>query len=221
MLFDEYEKLKQLESRYAGSSWTPAEITALVRKQISNPDIKIFTRRDHAVSMDHIAIGGVYDHDCDDQGEPCIELYMTYHPDQVRCEWGKMDWNRVSFDLAEALGHELVHKEQHRRRTASREYPSTLPKNHPDHDDQSYLGDTKEIEAYGFTIAAELICYHDGDIDLLEQSGIVMWNTYCQVFAQDQSVVLKLREQVVKYLHKLKVVQNVQTNTSTTRTRSR
>lgn len=216
-----YEKLKQLGPRHMGSSFTPAEITTLVRKQIQDPDVKVFTRRDRAVSMDHIAIGGLYDHECDDQGEPCIELYATYHPDQVRCEWHKLDWNRVSFDLAEALGHEMVHREQHRRGRASREYPSALPKNHPDHEDQSYLGETKEIEAYGFTIAAELICYHDGNIDLLEQSDIVMWNTYCQVFAQDQSVVLKLREQVVKYLHKLKVAQNVQNNTNTRRTRSR
>lgn len=220
MFFDQYEKLRQLETRYTGSSFTPAEITALIRRQIDRLDVRVFTRRDRAVSMDSIAIGGVYDHDCDDHGEPCIELYVTYHPDQVRCEWNRLDWNRVSFDLAEALGHELVHQEQHRRGKSSREYPSALPKNHPDHEDQGYLGDTKEIEAYGFTIAAELICYHEGDLDRLDHSDIVMWNTYCHAFANDQSVVLKLREQVSKYLNKLKVAQNEQTSRNT-RTRSR
>lgn len=217
MFFGQYEKLRQLGPRYIGSSFTPAEITALIRRQINQLDVRVFTRRDQAVSMDHIAIGGVYDHDCDDHGEPCIELYATYHPAQVKCVWSRLDWDRVSFDLAEALGHELVHQQQHYRGRSSKEYSSTLPENHPDHEDQCYLGSAKEIEAYGFTIAAELICYHNGDMDQLYQSDIVMWNAYCQIFANNQSVVLKLREQVIKYLNKLKVIQNAQTNTRRTR----
>lgn len=204
MFFDVYNKLKNLESRYGDSSLSPAEITALVRKQIRNPDVRVYTKRDKAVDIGTVSIGGAYEADLDDQEEPCIDLYLIYNADQMYCQLRQLNWSRVCFDIAEALGHELVHRHQHRRHIKPKLYQSTLAKDHPNYQEQVYLGDSSEIDAYGFTIAAELVVFYNADIEQLDTSDILLWRTYEQVFADDQSVVLKLREHIVKYLNKLK-----------------
>jgi hypothetical protein len=211
VFFDLYHKLLALEPRNRGSLLSPTEVTGLIRKQIKDTDVRVITRRNKGVDLGTISIGGLYDSDSDNSSDPCIEIYIIYNPDQMHFSLENFNWGKVCFDVAEALGHETVHRQQHRRGFKTQNYFPSVARDHPDHDDQAYLGDTCEIEAYGYSIATELVCFHNSDIEKLEESNILMWVTYNHVFANDQSIVLQLRKQVIKYLNKLKAVQDVKT----------
>ena len=89
-------------------------------------------------------------------------------------------------------------------------------------EEQEYLGTKEEIEAYGFSIAAELSAMHGAfSIDSPELEDIVMWRVYSSTFDTDQSVVLKLRQQISKYLCRLEADYHDQQNSKRPRSRSR
>jgi hypothetical protein len=138
-----------------------------------------------------------------------------------------LDWPRLSLDLAECIGHELVHRaQQQRKRRPSVRYRSQELDPQKKHD-QEYLGSAEEIEAYGYSIAAELVVKHN--CFTLEKScldQIVMHSVYVNTFDNDESIVLKLHKQISKYLRRLEVDYNDKTNsrqrpaTGTRRSRS-
>lgn len=211
-MFILWERLKALESRYTDSRLAPSEITALVRKCVNDPHVKIQTSRSNKADLDQIIPGGEYDSDDDDEQEPCIHIALIYHPDQQHLQLTKVNWQRVAFEIVEVIGHEYVHRDQHRRKFNSRPYPSTLDLDHPHRSNQIYYGETGEIEAYGFSIAAELACYFDW-----EQSAAPLTNTYStylSLFSDDQSVILKLDKYILKYLNRLKATQDAKTTTT-------
>lgn len=193
---------------------SPSELTAKFRAVIDHPAIKITTQRSRLVLVDQVCVGGLYDPDHDQCGEPCVEVYLLYHPDQQHLVLTVAQWQRLCFEVAECIGHELVHRSQARRRKykIARDYVSR------DHckikrEEQEYLGSRDEIEAYGFSIAAELAAmYGSFDIDSPCMNDIVMWQVYQSSFDTDQSVVLKLKRQISKYLRRLEADYNDQQN---------
>ena len=184
---------------------SPRELTAKFRAVVNNPAIKITTQRSGLVLFDQVCVGGLYDPDNDQHREPCVEVYLLYHPDQQHLVLPLAQWQRLCFEVAECIGHELVHRAQARRRKykIARNYVSR------DHcnlkrEEQEYLGSRDEIEAYGFSIAAELAAmYGSFDIKSPCMENIVMWQVYQSSFDTDQSVVLKLKRQISKYLRRL------------------
>ena len=166
---------------------TPVEITRFVRKQIKETSIKFRTRRSYIADADQILVGGTYDEDQD----PCIQIDLIYHP-QVT-EYTLIDWHTLAADLAECIGHELVHQQQGRRRYRS--YASS-------NKEQAYLGAGHEIEAYGFSVAADLVSRHGGNYQARDQ--VFMYNVYKDTFSQDQSILLELDRHISKYLEQLK-----------------
>lgn len=192
---------------------SPAEITALFRKGISNNKVRIRTCRTNVADTDQILVGGLYDEYDDREGLPCIEIGLYFNQDVQHIDTSCIDWYRLCFDVAETFGHELVHRDQaHRSRKTKRKYAGRGVKNQIN-EEQEYLGNPDEIEAYGFSIAAEMMVIHGvTDIDDPDVQSIVMYSTYQLAFGQDQSVLLKLRKQILKYLHRLEVENNVQTN---------
>jgi hypothetical protein len=116
-------------------------------------------------------------------------------------------WDRVSFEICEVIGHEYVHRDQQRRRVRNNAYLGTLDESTTVKQEQQYYGESHEIEAYGYSIAAELMCYYNGNADCV---GLIHnYQLYHRLFAADQSVIIKLDQFISKYLDKLKAVQNV------------
>jgi hypothetical protein len=64
-------------------------------------------------------------------------------------------------------------------------------------EEQEYLGNEYEIEAYGFSIAAE------SSIKGLPFEECTMTKVYKETFDNDPTVIVKLRKQFVKYLERL------------------
>lgn len=167
---------------------SPPEITRHIRRAVGDSSIAIKTARSPAVLANQILISGVYDHEDD-----LIEISVNYNPQQHAIELCLVKWPQLAFDVAECIGHEQVHRKL--RRKKSRAYDS-------EDDEQAYLGNSEEIQAYGFSIAADLAVHYDGDINCLPLAD--MYQVYAKTFAQDQSVMLELEHSARKYLSNFK-----------------
>jgi len=199
-LLERLLKLQQLSQVIPAS-----ELTDIIRKGIKIPQVRLYTRRSPVVDFDTVSIGGLYDNYLDREGEPCIELSIVYHPDQQHIDLAKLNWGQVCFDVAECVGHEFVHREQHQRKKRVRKYKSQ-DTDSAKREEQEYLGASDEIEAYGFTIAAELAERHNCfELDQDKLNEVLMYKVYSSTFDTDQSVVLKLHKQISKYLRRLEI----------------
>jgi hypothetical protein len=219
MRFDLRERLLALESRYGDSRLAPSEITDLVRKCIKDAHVKVSTRRHSKADPGQVIPGGSYDSDDDSEQMSCIHLDLIYHPDQQHLEIKYSNWDRVCFEICEVIGHEYVHRDQHRRKFRNEHYPCTLEPGHPDRAQQIYHGEACEIEAYGYSIAAEVLVYYNGEEEAAHLTET--YQLYARLFETDQSVILKLDQYISKYLNKLKAVKDVKTTTTTRRSRTR
>ena len=217
MQFDLRERLLALESRYRDSRFVPSEITALVRNCVRDTNVRVATRRSNKVDLGQVVPGGAYDSEDDAEDLACIHLDLLYHPDQQHLQLKDVHWDRVSFEICEVIGHEYVHRDQNRRRVRNHAYTGTLAEDASLRQDQQYYGESHEVEAYGYSIAAEIMCYYNGDADCAVLSET--YQMYNRLFAADQSVIIKLNQFISKYLDKLKAVQNVQASNRTRRTR--
>ncbi len=204
-----------LESRYHDSRLAPSEITSLVRQCIRDSNVRVVTKRSNRVDLDLVIVGGAYDSEDDTDGEPCIHLELHYNPDQQHLQIKQLDWIRVSFEICEVIGHEYVHRDQHRRRVQNHPY-----RGNSQTAEKAYYGEAHEIEAYAYSVAAELVCFYQGDLLCCDQTST--YQMYQKLFADDSQVIDKLDQFIIKYLNKLKVAQDVKTNPRrTTRIRRR
>jgi hypothetical protein len=205
------EQLLALESKYGDSRLAPSEITDLVRKCIKDSNVRVTTKRNGKVDLGYIVPSGAYDSEDDADHEPCVHLDLVYHPDQQHLQLKQVGWDRVSFEICEVIGHEYVHRDQHRKRIRSTSYAGTLAEDAHQRQEQQYYGESNEIEAYGYSIAAELACFYNSDATAAPQTHT--YQLYSRLFAHDQSVIMKLEQYISKYLNKLEAAQNVKTNT--------
>lgn len=194
---DVYKRIVELKYRVAGRSYTPSKFTDLIRRQFDAVTFIVKTERDPAVDPDQVIVAGLYD--CYDDAEmlPSITITLCYHPAQETYFIDLINWDQFAFDLAECVGHEMVHMHQFKlgRMPELDEYqhPTSLEPTL----DQEYLGDESEIEAYGFSIAAEMFMFKKSIQDC------VMYLVYQQTFETDKQIVLQLEQQVEQYFKTL------------------
>ena len=190
--FDVLHRLRALKDRYHNSEVTASDVTKIIRRQFPATDFSFSTVRDYVCDYNMIVVSGTYDYENDDQLLPGIEISLSYHPEQQLIDVSALDWDRFSFDLAECISHECIHREQYQQNKQIRNYQSK-------DSTKEYLGNTGEIEAYGFSIAAESIVYNRPYYDC------DMFRVYTQTFDTDQSVIVKLKKQIVKYYRELEL----------------
>lgn len=195
------------------------ELTDIIRKGIKLPQVRLYTRRSPGVDLGCVSVGGIYDAEDDKEGDPCIEISIIYHPDQQHIDTSKLNWHRLCLEVAECVGHEFVHRDQHKRKKKVRKYKSR-DLDPSKREEQEYMGSSDEIEAYGFSIASELAEMHKCfELDMLKLEQVFMYKVYSSTFDTDQSVVLKLQKQISKYLRRLEVEYNDKTNSRRPRSR--
>jgi hypothetical protein len=187
-----YQKLLTLGERVKGRNYTASNFTRLIRRQFPATDFSFRTQRDYAVDPDSVIVAGYYDPWDDSEMLPCISVTLCYHPEQDLYFIDLLNWQQFSFDLAECIGHELVHQDQTRngRKPKLKPYVS-------DNADRAYLGSEDEIEAYGFSIAAECSVFGK------TPDQTPMWQAYHETFDNDAQVLLKLKQQVHQYLTRM------------------
>ena len=109
--------------------------------------------------------------------------------------------------------HELIHMRQYRRRKFKQlpTYNSTAEKTEQ-REEQTYLGCSDEIDAYGFNIACELLWKFKNDKDKViaylneDQKGKRRkhdsWRMYLKAFNHDHEhpIIKRVKRKVVRYL---------------------
>jgi hypothetical protein len=157
------------------------------------PDIKFRMHRSIRVDVDNAIVSGYYDSDADIAGSPSVEIVISLNPEQAYIKSDNFNWDIFGFDLAECICHELIHKQQFRQGGIFDEYISEK-EDHNQKTEQEYLGSEREIDAYAFSIAAEYITFNRPITEC------TMYRVYQYTFDEDDSVMLKLQEYIVKYL---------------------
>lgn len=199
MFFEIHSRILDIGDSLQGRRYTASEFTKLIRRQFPATDFLFRTHRDPAVSPDMIVVAGIYDCFNDSQDLPSVEITLCYHPEQKYFFSDLIDWETLAFDLAECICHELIHRQQYRSRQKFKAYESKLPEGNPLISEQEYLGDGAELDAYGFSIAAESIVR--GCIP----QECVMYGVYQTTFDNDKSVIVKLEQEIQKYLNLLEL----------------
>ena len=167
----------------------------------------------YKVQPNQVWIGGTYYSDWDQDKQKCIELLFVYPLFEEYICIGKKRYAGMCNTIADTLLHELIHMRQYRRRKFKiiPEYASTAEKSER-REEQSYLGCSDEIDAYGFNIACELIEKFKGDYDQIigylseNQKGKRRrnnsWRMYLKAFQHDHNhpIIQRLKRKIVRYL---------------------
>ena len=196
--FVTYKKLLALGERVRGRNYSAGDFTRLIRRQFPATDFLFKTYRDYAVDPDAVIVAGLYDAWDDKEFLPSITVTLCYHPLQNNYFVDLINWTQLSFDIAECIGHEIVHRDQQRngRKPLLKKYnsKSEIPALKQE---QQYLGAEEEIEAYGFSIAAECLVFKK------PMNECVMYYAYRETFDNDPNIVLKLEQQINNYLMRM------------------
>lgn len=175
--------------------------------------VKVKKSINPVVLVGFVYIGGTYYGDCDEEHKKCIEIVFQYtNKDNVLDINAKRFW-RMCYAIADSLLHELIHMRQYRRRAFKElpEYASNAEKTEL-RQEQSYLGCSDEIDAYGFNIACELMDKFKGDqhwvIEYLNenQKGKKRkhnsWRMYLKAFEHDHNhiIIQRVKKKVARYL---------------------
>ena len=190
-----YERMLSLGSNLKGKHFSPGELTNKIRKQFPATDFIFYTHKDYAVDPDMVIVSGIYDCYSDEDQLPSIEITFSYHPEQKQYFIDLLDWKQLSFDLAECVGHEMIHQALH---NSNEERIKTVYQ--WDDEDQDYLGDEDEIDAYAFSIAAEALTFNRPYTDT------VMYVVYEKTFDSNPEILLKLQNQITVYQKQLEVL---------------
>lgn len=201
-----YKEMLKFGEESASRRFSPPELTKVLRLFVGNNDIKIKTHRDSRVDRNQIVISGCYDPMEDESNFASILIYVTYSPTQKHIYIRNIDWSQLCVDLIECTGHEIVHQSQYR----AREYDIgstifvSLSSDIEKRTDQEYLGNEDEIEAFGYSIAAEM--YLKLTPKTLTHKHITKsatFEAYNAAFGVDHPVVQKLLEFVYRYYSQL------------------
>jgi hypothetical protein len=157
-----------------------------------------------------IYMGGAYYPSADQDGKKCIEINFNYDPFKTELKLTPLKMHKMSLLFADTMLHEIIHMRQYRARDyeANSSYPSKAP-NLKKRDEQSYLGNPDEIEAYSFNIACELTRKYNGDqqrasdhLDLEYRLSKDNFSKYLRMFDKDHShpVIVKLKKMVRHFI---------------------
>lgn len=175
--------------------------------------IKIKKWSDSDVDNNCVWVGGSYDSFLDKQKQKSIELIIVYKNKQDTIKITPINFQKSCHTITHTIMHELIHMRQYRRRKFKirSEYESTAKKT-SQREEQSYLGCSDEIDAYGFNIACELLNRFNNDADKVveylneDQSGkrrkYDSWRIYLKAFNHDHDhpIIKRVKKKVVRYL---------------------
>ena len=216
-----FELLDQLEALYdinQGREFTPSAVTNLIARNVPYRDVVFLTNLTINSEIHSITVSGLYDYGDDQWGYRPIEIELAFFKKKRKFSMGKSltreRWNRLCFDVASILGHEYVHLRQFRDRDfkvkrgyRSREQDDELKAT------QEYLGHNDEIDAYSFTIAAEMAMQLRQN-KTMQLEDTVMYQNYCGAFGFYHSIITKLKKKSLKYYYILEGQYNEQSNTA-------
>ena len=160
-----------------------------------------------------IWVGGAYYSELDKQKQKSIELVLVYKGKENSIKITSDNFKRSCHTITHTIMHELIHMRQYRRRNFKElpDYASSAEKTEQ-REEQSYLGCSDEIDAYGFNIACELLWTFKNDTDKVieylnkDQKRLRgsnnSWRLYLKAFNYDHEhpIIKRVKQKVVRYL---------------------
>lgn len=176
------------------------------------------------VEPTYVWVGGVYHTDYDLKKEKSIELCFAYSLADRHLTYNSRRFTRLCKRIADVLLHEIIHMRQARKRKFKNlpGYSSTAEST-KQRQEQEYLGDNDEIDAYAFNMACELDEKFKGDMKRIvnylneEQKGkkrhFDVWRTYLKAFNWDQNhrIIKRIKKRSIYYLSRSQVSKPFQT----------
>lgn len=199
VLYDELVTFGKLNKEV---KFTPAGLTGAIRRIVATDDISVSTLKSVTVDMNQVVIGGQYDPDEDEANFSSIRVFASYNPYQKEINLKDVRWKQLCITIVECVGHELVHQRQYRARgydIRDKLFVSKC-KEREKKEEQEYLGNPDEIEAYGYSVASELFLKYKMEEmtkDCVKKSQ--MFKVYASTFGINHPVVAELTEHIVNY----------------------
>lgn len=160
-----------------------------------------------------VFVGGAYYSDLDENDKKCIEINFYYNPVDISFKISRRKFKSICDTIADTILHEVIHMRQYRRRAfkSLHNYASSA-RSTKVREEQSYLGCTDEIDAYGFNIACELLGKYKGDQQALTQHLNLdlkncqkyggSWKMYLKAFGHDHNheIIKRLKKKIIRYI---------------------
>lgn len=186
------------------------KIAKHIKKQLP---VRITKKRDPKVDEGWIWVGGTYYSDWDKEKKKCIELDLVYNLFHDTIVLTKRRYQRMCYCMADTLLHEIMHMRQYRRRKFKNlpDYASNASREEK-RQEQEYLGNSDEIDAYSFNIACELLDKFDYNtkqvINYLNENQKGKhrrhncWRMYLKAFDHDHNhpVIQRVKTKVIRYI---------------------
>jgi hypothetical protein len=188
------------------------EFQKLISKHLKSIVPVIVKKRwDKDIERNAVWVGGTYYRDSDKNCHKCIEIEFFYKINSEKIILSPSGFKRICGVIADTLLHEIIHMRQYRRRNFKilPDYASTAEKT-SERQQQEYLGNSDEIDAYGFNIACDLMERFKNDqkqvTNYLNKKrfghGWNSWRTYLKTFDNNHNhiIIKRLKQKIVRYL---------------------
>lgn len=156
-------------------------------------------------------IGAEYSPDNDEQGKkPFLLNFLINYPRSTRWEITDKIVYHLALELVEVLTHEYQHLEQYRARKfkiLNHNYPSKLSLSTERREEQNYLSNPDEIDAYAMNIAVR---YYIQEMRVNTNKGKVSndLKAYRRAFGKNHKIVKQLETMIEQNLIKIREMQN-------------
>jgi len=182
-------------------------ISAHIKKHLP---IKVAKHTNPDVEFGFVYIGGCYYSTQDYDNKKCIELILSYNTFEDKLTISRHRFKQMSVLFADTMLHEIIHMRQFRRREFKDlpDYASTAEKRET-RDQQSYLGNSDEIDAYAFNASCELVSKFYGDHNKIvkylnetqrkTRGKLDTWKMYLKAFDYDHDhyIIQRLKKKII------------------------
>jgi len=178
--------------------------------------ITVSKKLDKFTETGSVYVGGTYFSDYDKNHRRCIEISFFYNLDQKYLKLSKRGFYGICILATDTILHEIMHMRQYRRRNFKflPDYASTAEKS-SQRQEQSYLGNSDEVDAYSFNIACDLMDKFKKDerkvANYLREGQILRrssgWKMYLRAFDfnHNHPIIRRLKKKIIKYLPNAKL----------------
>ena len=206
--------LSEISPKLVGQELTNSKFHSIISKHIkSQLPVKVIKRSDTKVDFGHVYTGGAYYSDDDKARRQCIEIVFVYNPLIGSVYVTHQRFYRMCALFADTILHELIHMRQYRSRKFKElpDYASSAEKTEQ-RQEQEYLGNRDEIDAYGFNIACELMDKFNNNEEQIiaylseDQKGMRRkfncWRMYLKAFNYDHNhvIIKRVKKKVIRYI---------------------
>jgi len=197
----EYETIKDWVFKLIGKEITPRNLVKVLGKQLNkHHPIRVKLAQTNDLDEGDWCIGAEYDPGLDEAGKKQFIIdFIINHLKTKPLLITEQVAGKLAFDLTEILIHEYEHQRQYRNRRYKQNknlYKSTH-QNIKIKQDQEYLGNPDEIEAYGMNIAARYYLM-EYKLNITNEKEIHSpdLETYYKAFGKKHAITKQLQEKI-------------------------